>query len=39
MKNEQTVVNCLHTNAMTRGKLRIWASWETYLIYAGQSTC
>jgi len=29
----------LHTNAMTRDELRIWASRETYSIYAGRSTC
>jgi len=39
MKNKQTVVNCLHTNAMTHGELQIWTSRKTYSIYAGQSTC
>jgi len=33
MKKKQTVVSCLHTNAMTRAELRIWAR-ETYSIYA-----
>jgi len=38
MKNKQTVVSCLHTNAMTRGEPRIWASRETYSIYTQCAT-
>jgi len=36
MKNKQ--ISYLHTSAMTRSELRIWASRETYSIYAGRST-